>query len=186
MLKKKNPIIAGVLGLLFGPFGYIYINWRYFLMSLVVFTIFTLIFIFLGLDIALLPPGLGRFFVRLPLILIFGWKAYTICSVRNALIDAKDSEVNLLNSFPVVTMAMTDLLVGIGKFYSGAICIYGSVRIFLGGSLLIGFLCLIGTPLVMYVAGVLFGLIGMGIDTLVAFLFTKRATRNFFRNRHNL
>ncbi len=178
MLRKKNPIIAAVLSFIFGPLGYLYIGWKYLIMALVVFAIFTGVLMLVNLDPALFSPEV-RLLIRLPIWLVLAAKAYAICSVRNAMIDAKDEGVNALNTFPFVAMAMSDLLVGIGMVYAAAIGIYASVKLFLIGKLLKGFLYLIiGTPILIWIASLAFGLIAMGIDALFA-----KGAENIFRKR---
>ncbi|PIU61852.1 MAG: hypothetical protein COS84_10825 [Armatimonadetes bacterium CG07_land_8_20_14_0_80_40_9] len=180
MLKKKNPIIAAVLSFVFGPFGYLYIGWKYFIMAFVMFAVFIAVLILTNLDPAVLLPDTRRW-LKFPLLMVLAWKAYTICSVRNALIDAKDENVNALNSFPIVAMAMSDLLVGIGMVYAAAIGIYVSVKMFLIGNLVKGFLYLIiGTPVLVWIASLAFGLIAMGIDALFA-----KGAENVFRKRYS-
>jgi hypothetical protein len=44
MPKKKNPTVAAVLALLFGPLGYLYIGWKYTVMGTAVVFIFISIF----------------------------------------------------------------------------------------------------------------------------------------------
>jgi len=181
MIKKKNPIIAAILSLILGPFGYFYIGWKYFIMALAMFIVFVGILIFVNLDPSVLSPK-AHFLLRFLLLMVLAWKAYTICSIRNILIDAKDKNVNELNSFPVVAMAMSDLLVGIGVFYAGAISIYVSTKMFLGGNLLKGFLYLIiGTPALIWIASFVFGLIAIGMDTLLV-----GGVENIFRKRYGV
>jgi hypothetical protein len=178
MPKKKSPTAGAILGFIFGPFGYIYIGWKYALMGVAVYTVFFLILMPLDLDPAILRtlPG-GRFMVHLPLAIVFAWKAYTICSLRNALIEAEDERATMLNTFSVAGMAMTDLLVGIAIIYAGALGIYLSVITFLGGNLVKSLVYLaIGTPVLVWIASIVFGFIAAGIDILFA-----KGAENFFR-----
>jgi len=166
--SKKNKKVAAILGFLFGPLGYLYIGWKYALMSLILFSIFTIVSMFLNLDLYSLEIY-ARFFARLPIMIVFGWKAYTICSIQNKLIEANDSFANRLHSFPIVTMAMTDLLIGVGMFYSGGLCIYASLKIIFGNNLFKGLVLLVvGTPIIVWTANFLFSIIAAGIDTIVS------------------
>ena len=66
-------------------------------------------------------------------------------------------------------MAMSDLLVGIGMFYAGTIGLYGAARLVLEGRVLRGLLLLLlGTPLLVWIASLVFGLIAVGIDSIFA------------------
>lgn len=175
-MKKKNPIIATILSLLFGPFGYLYIGWKYFIMALTMVTIFIAILALVDLDPAVLTSK-ASFWVSIPLRIVLAWKAYKICSLRNNLIDTKDKNLNAIDTFPFIVMATSDLLVGMGTFYVGAIGIYASIQMFFIGNLLKGFLyLLIVTPILIKIAEFVFGLIAMGIDAL----FIKKI-ENIFR-----
>ena len=138
-MRKKSPAVAAVLSLFFGPLGYLYVGWRYGVMAVVVFLVFVLV-----LSLADLPLPRWIKYVILP---VLAWKAFTICSVRNSLIDAGDDEAKALDSFPVAAMAMSDLLVGIGMVTAGAVGLYISAVMLFDGRLLKGVLTLlVGTP----------------------------------------
>jgi len=47
---------------------------------------------------------------------VFSWKAFTICSVRNHLIETADEQMHVFNTFPVAAMRFSDLLVGCRMF----------------------------------------------------------------------
>lgn len=107
--------------------------------------------IFVGLlmvvdfDPAVMPSV--QSWIRYPLLLVYAWKAHTICTVRNGFIDAQDEKAKMVSTFPVAAMAMADLLVGLATFYAGALGVFASYLIFCGGSVLKGLLMLlVGTP----------------------------------------
>lgn len=172
-MKKKNPNIAAILSLIFGPFGYIYIGWKYFIVALFIFFIFSVVFILIGFDPSFLPQS-ARFWLKIPILLVLSWKAHTICFVRNNLIDKQGGDVKLLNTFEIVTGTMTDLLIGIGKVYAGVLGLYASIISFSEGNFFWGIIFLIAIPLLVYVFGIIFTLITMGIDTIVIFIKTRR------------
>ena len=167
--RRKNPFVAAVLSFVFGPLGWLYIGWRYAVLALAVVAVFVLVLTAINFPI----PSWMKYVI----LLVFAWKAFTIVSVRNALIDAEGQDVLALNTFPIAAMAMSDLLVGIGMFYAGAIGLYVAGRLVLEGSVLRGLLVvLIGTPVLVLVAGLVFLPIAMGID----FIFAPKM-KNIFR-----
>ncbi len=171
-MTKKNPIVAAVLGLIFGPLGYLYIGWRYAVMAFAVFAVFTLV---LTLTNFPLPPWMK--FVTLA---VLAWKGFTISSVRNEMIEMDDPDVALLNTFPIAAMAMSDLLIGMGMGYGAAIGLYAAAKFILEGSVLTGIVTLlIGTPALVWIASMVFGIIALGIDAL----FASGAENLFRRSR---
>jgi hypothetical protein len=73
----------------------------------------------------------------------------------------------MFNTFSVAGMAMTDLLVGIAMVYGGALGIYISVVMFLDGNLIKSLLYLVvGTPMLVWIASLVFGFIAMGLDMI--------------------
>ena len=73
---------------------------------------------------------------RYIVLLIFAWKAFTICQVRNSLIDAEDEDAKALNTFTFAAFAMSDLLVGTGTVYAGIVGLYIGVTTLLSGAFL--------------------------------------------------
>jgi len=168
-MRKKSPAIAAVLGLFFGPLGYLYVGWRYGVMAVAVFLVFVLV-----LSVADLPLPRWIKYVILP---VLAWKAFTICSVRNALIDAGDDDARALDTFPVAAMAMSDLLVGVGMVTAGALGLYVSAVMLFEGRVVKGLLTLlVGTPVLVWLAMMVFGFIAVGIDAVFA-----RGAANVFR-----
>jgi len=159
-LIKKNPVVAAILGVVFGPLGYLYIGWRYALLALGVILVFTLV-----INVAGFPLPI---WVRYVVLFVFGWKAHTICSARNELVEMGEfDQVQNLNSFSFAVMAMSDLLVGIGLFYAAILGLWISVLLILGGSIFTGLaMLLIGTPILVWISGLVFGLIAVGVDSL--------------------
>lgn len=168
-MRKKSPALAAVLSLFFGPLGYLYIGWRYAVMAVGVFVVFVLV-----LSIPDFPIPRWMKYVILP---VLAWKAFTICSVKNSLIEARDDSAKALDTFPIAAMAMSDLLVGLGMIYAGALGLYASTVLLLDGSIIKGLLMLVvGTPALVWIATMVFGLIAAGIDAAFA-----KGAENVFR-----
>ena len=168
-MKKKSPILAAILSFVFGPLGYLYIGWRYAILALLM----ALIFVFV-LTVTDFPLPSWMKYVSL---LVVAHKGYAICSIRNTMIESGDEDVPILGSFPFAAMAMSDLLVGVGMAYGGAIGLYAAATMILHGGVLKGTLMfLIGTPVLVYIASLVFGFIAIAIDAL----FSK-GMENVFR-----
>lgn len=157
------------MSFVFGPLGYLYIGWRYAVLALVIFVIFVFVLTVTNFPIPV--------WMKNVILAVFAWKAFTIVSVRNALIDSQDEHVPALNTFPVAAMATSDLLVGVGMFYAGAIGLYAAAMMILEGSVFRGLLVLLlGTPSLVWIASLVFSFIAMGIDAI----FVSRM-ENLFR-----
>ena len=90
-MRKKSPTLAALLGFIFGPFGFLYIGWRYAVLALLVFSIFGVVLFVVDFPI---PT-----WMKYVILLVSAWKGYTICLVRNQLIDSEDDNIRILNSF---------------------------------------------------------------------------------------
>lgn len=168
-MQKKSPVLASILSFIFGPLGYLYLGWRYTIMAFVVFTVFVLVLTLINFPI----PGWMKYVT----LAVLAWKAFTICSVRNRMIETDDKDIGILNTFPIAAMAMSDLLVGMAMGYAGASGIFVAAKLILEGSHFRGLLTLlIGTPVLVWIASIVFGFVAMGLDALFA-----RSAENLFR-----
>jgi len=169
-LQTRNPFVAAILSLFFGPLGYFYISWRYGLAG----TVFALLVVpIIALILALagfLLPGLWGYAG----LIAIAWKGFTICQAYNATRLSRNlnlAESISVDSFTAAAIAMSDLFVGIVQFYSVAIGLYASMKAFTGGDLTTGFLLLlIATPVFVFFNGLIAGLLATGFDTAVLFL----------------
>jgi MFS family permease len=160
-LKKKNPILAAILGFILGPIGFIYIGWRYMIMGLLIFIIFAITMALVDFPI----PSWMKYII----LLVTAWKAWTIVTLWNTLIDCNEEMIHNLHRFPFAAMAMSDLLVGIAMFYAGAITLYAGVISLYRGHIISGLLLIfIATPLFIWLANLIFSLIAMAIDAIFA------------------
>jgi hypothetical protein len=167
--RPKSPVLALVLSLIFGPFGYLYIGWRYAVMAIAVCVIFVLVIAFVQFPF----PS----WIKYIILAVLGWKGWTIVSVRNAVLIEDPEIAEKLDTFPLVAMAMSDLLVGIGMFYAAAIGLYIGVNLVIQGAALKGVLVIVlGTPALVCLTILGFGVIASAIDAIVA-----PQMRNLFR-----
>jgi len=168
---KKHPAIAAVLTLIFGPFGYLYIGWRYALSCSIIFVIFTIL-----LSVALFVP----IWLKYVTVLVLAFWSVQICQIRNIIINEKHFDAFAFNTFPVAVFAMTTLLPILTIVDTVAIGIFVSVRRMIGGeigkSLII---LLLATPFLCFVLYFVSSLIACGIDKLVL-RFAPNATINIF------
>jgi hypothetical protein len=176
--RKKSPVIAAILGFVLGPIGYLYIGWKYAVMSIVVYAIFMFVLMVADFDPVSMPAI--RPWIRFPLMIVYAWKAYAICRVRNTLIDSKDELSISFNSFPLAALAMTDLMIGLAMFYAGSIGLFVSVHLFLNAQVIKGVLMLlVGTPALVWISSIVFGFVAGLIDLLFV-----RGIDNIFRKDH--
>ena len=166
MLKRRKPILAGVLGLVFGPLGYFYLGWRFAVIAILFLLGFVGVLTVVDFDPAGMP-GI-RDWIRYPMLLAFARRAYTLCTVRNALIDTQDPKAAKPASFPVVAMSMAELLVELAVIYAVSLGLFGSYLLFSRGSRLRGLLMLLlGTPILAWLSFMLFGFISMGVQMAI-------------------
>ena len=175
--KKKKPILAAVLSFVFGPLGFFYIGWRYAVCALFIMAVFLTV-----LAVVDYPyPHWMQYLV----VAVMAWKAYTVVEVRNALIEAKENgQVQFLDSFRCASLAMSDLLVGIGQFYAGAAGLYIAARLFLDGKVFGGlFMLVLGTGGLVWIAGTVFMFLAIAIDAASAALFGR--SENIFTHKNS-
>ncbi len=170
--KRKNPAVAGVLGLVGGPIGFLYVGWRYALAATVVFLGFILFF-----SALLLVPSWFKY-VNLP---VFAFMAYRICQKLNGLAgQGQHRGASASNTLPVAVFAMTSMLPMIAGFdaavFGIATAIPQIMRGDLGGGL---FMLLLVTPLSVVLNFVFFVVIATGIDRVVTRLVPAAPTYIF-------
>lgn len=156
----KNPRVAGVLALVGGPLGFLYVGWWYAVAAIGVFAGVILIVAFV------LPVPSWQVYVNLP---VFAFIAYRICEKLNSLVDEGQHRGAVASkTLPVAVFAMTSslpLLAGVNA------AVMGATTAFLryagghaGGAL---FMLLVVTPLFIAVNFVLGVLVAAGIDHYV-------------------
>ena len=170
--KSKNPAVAGVLALVGGPLGFLYVGWRYALAATVVFLGFILFF-----SVLLLVPSWFKY-VNLP---VFGFMAYGICKKLNGLLGRGQQRRALAsNTMPVAVFAMTSMLPLLAGFDTAvlgvATAIPQLIRGDVGGGLL---MLLLVTPLFVVLNFVFFVVIATGIDRVVTRLVPAAPTYIF-------
>ena len=135
-MKKKNRVLAAILGFAFGPYGTIYFGWRVFLITLMTYFIVSFL--------ALLPVYL-LFPYRIPYIwfgfilnVFFGLWGFTLAPLYNEALDDKGDTTNIaiLNS-----MALTGWLVRVILWLMG---LYLTVMLFMDGRWIVAIL----TPII--------------------------------------
>jgi len=177
VLTRRRPVIAALLGLLFGPLGYLYLGWRYAVIAMVVVLVFVGVLMVVDFDPAGMPAV--RDWIRYPMLLAFSWRAYKLCTIRNALVEAQDPKVTRPSSFPVAAMYMAELLVELAVVYALALGIFGTYLLVARGHIIKGLLMLlVGTPVIVWLGSLLFGFISMGVQMTIMSL-SKDAQETF-------
>jgi hypothetical protein len=186
-LRTKNPLVAAILSLIFGPFGYFYISWRYgvagTLFALLVMPIMGLILFLTGF----LIPGLWGLWGLAPTIAIV-WQGFRICQLYNIecnfLAEARrsgdldvDEAIPSVDSFTVAALFMSNLFVKIVWLYCAAFGLHTSMKAFARGDLTTGFLSLLITPLFVFSNYLLAGLLAMGFERIVFLVWEKTSAK---------
>ena len=155
--KKKDPKVAGVLALVAGPLGFLYVGWRYALAATAVFVSV------IGVSAFLLPIPSWLIYVNLP---VLAFLAYRTCETLNGLVDKEQHRSALAsNTLPVAVFAMTSALPLLAAVNAGVMGVTTAFSRLMGGD--VGgalFMALLVTPLLAVVNFVLGALIAAGID----------------------
>ena len=155
--KQKDPTVAGVLALVTGPLGFLYLGWRYGLAATVVFAGVILVVSFL------LPVPSWLLFVNLPVLALI---AYRICEKLNSLVDEGQHRGEVASrTLPVAVFAMTSSLPLLAGVNSAVMGVTTAVPQFMNGDVGSGLFTLLLVTPVFVVANFVMGvLIAAGID----------------------
>jgi len=155
--NSKNPTVAGVLALVGGPLGFLYVGWRYGLAASVVFTGVILVEVFL------LPVPSWLVFVNLP---VFALIAHRICEKLNSLADGEQHRgLAASQTLPVAVFAMTSSLPLLAAVNAAVMGLSTAFTQYMGGGVGSGLVTLLlVTPLFVVVNFVMGVLIAAGID----------------------
>ena len=155
--KRKDPKVAGVLALVAGPLGFLYVGWRYAVAAIVVFVSV------IGVSAFLLPIPSWLIYVNLP---VLAFLAYRTCETLNDFVDkGQHRSVLQYDTLPVAIFAMTSALPLLAAVNAGAMGVTTAFSRFAGGDIGAAlFMVSLVTPLLVVVNFVLGALIAAGID----------------------
>ena len=155
--KQKNPTTAGVLALVAGPLGFLYLGWHYAVAATGVFAGVILVVAFV------LPVPTWLVFVNLP---VFAFIASRICEKLNSLVDDGQHRGALASrTLPVAVFAMTSSLPLLAGVNSAVMGVTTAVPQFMNGDVGSGLFTLLLVTPVFVVANFVMGvLIAAGID----------------------
>jgi hypothetical protein len=158
--KQKDPTRAGVLALVTGPLGFLYLGWRYGLAAIVVFPSVMLVVAFL------LPVPSWLMFVNLPVLAVI---AYRICEKLNNLVDeGQHRRAVASKTLPVAVFAMTSSLPLLAAVNAAVTGITTTTSLLMGGVFGSGLITLLlVTPIFVVVNFVLGVAVAAGIDHAV-------------------
>ena len=154
---KKDPKRAGYLGLVAGPFGFLYLGWRYALAGIVVFGVV------FGVSVLLLNLPVWLIFANLP---VFAFLANQTCQTLNRLVDSgRNRSAWASETLPVAVFAMTRMLPLNAAVTAGALAVTNAFSQFssghLGGAL---FTIVLVTPIFMAASFLVGAMLAAGID----------------------
>lgn len=161
MVKQRNPILAATLAGLLGPIGYLYIGWRCALIAVV---------LLLPLPTACALAGiLVPSFTKYLMLPVLAWNAYLSCLIRNAAIQNHDETCGPVNSFAFAGMSTTRVITGQAMALTLALCLELVIGRFATGQSLSGvFTLLVSTPILVGLAGLMFGFLDLGLTAAFA------------------
>lgn len=149
--EKKNLLIGFLLGLFLGPFGYLYISWRYFILALFAFFVFALFVVNIGVK----PPDWMYFVYSL----LFAFNAYHICVMINS--KTNEELVIPMNSFTYAMMPTSQLFSGLVVITVIIMGIVSSVSFISEGLITKGLIkLLVITPLLSFVSYIVVKFLG--------------------------
>lgn len=151
-MRRKNPTLAVILILFFGPIGFLYLGWRYALLAFALLVFFVLALSVIGFPV----PWWMKYFI-LPALAYKGYKGATF---TNKMISEGDEDIRYLSTFPGAVVAMSDALVLIAVVYCLAIGIFTSFQMLLAGRIGSGLVFLfLATPILTAIAYFVFGFV---------------------------
>ena len=168
-MTNKHKFIAFLLGCIFGPLGFIYLGWRHVIMSFIALAIFVSVLLLINI-----PLFDWAQYITLP---IMGFCAYGTANKINSFIEEERSNQNLdlsvLRSFAFSAYEASGLLQFFAMAYSLVIGVYASVLAFDESVFTAALVLFIGTPVIIWISGIVFGFIGK----LFEVPFMKRITK---------
>lgn len=161
-IKKKNPFWAGFLALFFGPFGYLYLGFYFFIASIIISIIISLVIFLLNLPY----PTFFTYFQ----FLVFGYFGYKFAHINNILAENDElsgSDIKEYKSFSFALYLMINVMMSIIRFYALIVGIFFVISAFSQGKIFFGLLILFfGIGLAQYVLESIFSLISIAIMKL--------------------
>lgn len=154
-LSKRNPIVAGILSLFLGPFGYLYIGLNFFFAALIISVLFIIV-----LNLVNLPfPYFFNYFQ----LLIYAYYGYNLAKTRNIVSDNYDTtydEIKEFKSFGLGFVIMTNLLMTLTQFYAIIVGLALAYQNFANGKIFMGIvIILFGIWLLMWLLSSIFAVI---------------------------
>jgi hypothetical protein len=158
-LNKKNPLVAGVLSLIFGPLGYIYLGFNFFVAGIAISLI-------IGIVLAILNFPYPGFFNYLQLI-VWAYFGYKFAHISNLFADEQnlsETDIKEVKSMSFAFYLMIHVMMSIVKFYAIVVAIFFIIVFFSKGEILLAFLTLFfGIGLAQWIIGSIFSIISVGI-----------------------
>lgn len=163
-LAQKRPGVAAILVLSFGPFGFFYLGWQPVVAYWVVLSVFWLVLELLGFG-----GLLGLWWARLIVCAFLAYKAHGFVRAAQRAMLTGQSLDEFGGALRCWILAISDAMVGVAMGLAAAGGLLVSYNtIVLQGKVVrgVGFL-LIGTPGLVWTAGLLFGVVATGIEAVV-------------------
>jgi hypothetical protein len=144
-LTKRSPAIAGILSFIIGPIGYCYIGFNFFISGIIIWSIFSTIFIFIKY-----PLPNGTEYLQL---LVYSYFGYELAIIRNILVYGREVQDNekIFRSVKYGIYIMVKMLITVGQLYALYFGLYFTYISIVNGHIFIGILILLGSLLTIWV-----------------------------------
>lgn len=167
-LKAKNTTIAAILPLLFGPFGYLYLGFNYFIAGISIAFVISNVLYLLHLPY---PPFFNFF-----QLLVWSYYGHRLAVVRNVVVEEGPLTENDIKEFKSMGFAffmMIHVMMSIVQWYAVIVVLFLVYIKFTEGKYFIAILLLVfGISVAKYLLGLIFGMISIGI--MKAFKIDKK------------
>lgn len=158
-IHKKNPTIAGILSLVFGPIGYVYIGFNFLVAGITISLI-------IGIVLYVLNFPYPAFFNYLQLLVwaYFGYKFALISNVFAEDENVSETDVKEYKSMSFAFYLMLNVMMSIVQFYALVVVIFLIISFFSQGKIFLGLLTIFfGIGLAQWILNLIFGAISIGI-----------------------
>jgi len=159
IINKKNPLLAGVLSLFLGPFGYIYLGFNFFVAGISISLI-------IGIVLGILNFPYPGFFNYLQLF-IWAYFGYKFAHISNFFSNDKnitEVDVKEYKSMSFAFYLMIHVMMSIVRFYAVVVALFFIVVFFSQGKILLAILTLFfGIVITQWVIESIFGIISVAI-----------------------
>ncbi len=158
-ISQKNPIIAGILSLFFGPLGYVYLGFNFLVAGMAIAVIIALV-----ISILNFPFPFVFKYLQLLWYAYFGYKFAILTNIFAGNVGISENDIKEQKSMWFAFYLMTHVMMALVQFYAIVIGLYFVYHAFAQGRIFVGILILFfGIAFVQYFLNFIFAMISVGI-----------------------